>query len=547
MSHYYQSAYTTVSRSELEGLRRDHGRAVAAENNARSLQERNRRLEEARRAAEAESRAMAKKVESLSDAIRKTTTENSELRTQISQVVRRQDERLRQMSASHEAHVREIQSNFQSQLDSTRSSFAKEIGSVRADVASTIRQNNRAIERAIGETAAALQRDMSSMRNEIGADVAAVRQDVERIDASVANLSAKVTSIGAEVSSMQSGNAQLLSMAEEYRRMAQVVLKDVRANCPHYESLCSAELTHFNKANSQAKQDLELASNNPQNSVAAHLSAREAFVCAVTLRGTAFAMENEWQEHYQMAQQALVAAEEQLDSHKRVLVFDEQGYDPVYSDVDRWTFGHLTMLGSHIVGLKEQLQDARDINELDGTRDALAKTSEDVAQASEQAYISTRLSQQRADIAEDFAEIFRLKFLMTEREDGYFGNDERRGHRIRLKNPNTGLEVILTQEPGELGGEIGQRFIADVVNFGSTPAGDREDLQALINQYVNAVVAGNGLEYGASPVSRPASSQDSADCHARARMSDWFRGVPQGNDVPTADHVPGWRNATQTS
>lgn len=506
MSHYHVSAYTSVSSSELDSLRRDHAELQVANQQVQNL---NRRLDAARDAAEQTIRDMSSKMSDLSAQVNVTHAQNVQLHTQLRQVVVQQDQRLKSMSAKHQAQLQTISKNFRDQLTDARSQFKKDIAMVYKDVATTIEDNNRAVEKALQSTANDLQNKMGQMQQQLSFDIKLVRQNVNKL--------------GAMVKAMKAGNQQLLEMAREYRDFADRVFEDVQANCPHYGVLCKAECSAWETAVAMADDDINIATKNAQNASAAHGSARDAFVKAMTLRETAYAMEAEWQEHYQMAQQALIAAEDRLEDNRKVVMEGKE------FDVDYWTFDGLRQIEDRVKALRQSMPAPNaptfDIKQLDGLRDACARASVDISQVSEDAYVNSQLSQDRADAADDFAEILRLKFGLENEGDDYYGNDQRRAHRIRLRNPATNLTVVITQEPGHYGDDIGNRYIVDVVELGKNMTqADEGKLRDYISQYVQTVATKSGFDVRHDEA-RPANAQDQVDCRQRAQMGAWIKGT----------------------
>ena len=445
----------------------------------------------------------------LSVQVNKTKAQNVQLHTQLRKVVVQQDQRLKSMSAKHQAQLQTISKNFRGQLTNARSQFKKDIAMVVKDVATTIEDNNRAIERALQSTANDLQNKMGKMQQQLSSDIKSVRQDVNQLDATV--------------KAMKDGNQQLLEMACEYRDFADRVFEDVQANCPHYGVLCKAECSAWEKAVAMADDDINIAKGNIQNAPATHSSARDAFVKAMTLRETAYAMEAEWQEHYQMAQQALIAAEDRLEDNRKVVMGGKE------FDVDCWTFDGLRQIEGRVKALRKSMPAPNaltfDIKQLDDLRDACAQASVDIAQASEDAYVNVQLSLDRAEVAEDFAKILMKKFGLENEGHGYYGNDQRRAHRIRLRNPATNLTVVITQEPGRYGGDIGNRYIVDVVDLGKNMTQEDEDkLRTSISQYVQTVATQSGFDVK-HDMARPANAQDQVDCRQRAQMGAWIKGM----------------------
>ena len=165
-----------------------------------------------------------------------------------------------------------------------------------------------------------------------------------------------------------------------------------------------------------------------------------------------------------MAQQALIAAEDRLEANREVVMEGEK------FDVDYWTFDGLRQIEDRVKALRKSMPAPNaptfDIKQLDDLRDACARASVDISQASEDAYVNVQLSQDRADAAGDFANILMQKFGLENEGDGYYGNDQRRAYRNYLRNPATNLTVVITQEPGRYGDDIGNRYIADVVELG---------------------------------------------------------------------------------
>ena len=143
--------------------------------------------------------------------------------------------------------------------------------------------------------------------------------------------------------------------------------------------------------------------------------------------------------------------------------------------------------------LDNQLQEPESLSlgELDAIRDSGLQIGREIGDTAEFALEAVYSSQDRSDIAADFTEQLNEQGL-TICEDGFRGSDPRAAHRLRMKNPMTGFEIVITQTPEvQADGTVANRLESDILNYGTNNEAHGDSIaRSLLNS-----LSGIGLEH----------------------------------------------------
>ena len=455
-----KTSYTRISVDELARLRRQA-------NSAATLAGSNRAMEALARSTDAFMRQQQDRINQLNDTIdslnRTVSNQNAaaskecqQLRAQLQATIRNTNQALQEMAARNQQELNTLNREFQQGLARNQ-----------ADTIRMIDESNRRMEQALTTA-------VSSLEQEIGS-VSSRMNQVER----------ELEETARQLGIMVHSDAALLEMAREYADTARL-LNDDSANSFRTELLLPGRLAAARGLLRQADQDIaDAAGDLPTNASVARQNARAAVEEALRLHEDLVRAEQVWQAHYQAAQQALNTAEAQRVASSR-LQLDNDG-QPLEVDVDHWSNGDLSALDDRIAALRQQLEqaDGLSLSDLDGIRQAGVQVAHEILEASEFATVAFYASQDRADIAQDVADHMWDALALAIQSDGYQGDDQRGAHRIHLKNPDTGFEMVVTQIPElDENGGLGNRLESDILDYGTNnrQEGDRiayEALQAL--------------------------------------------------------------------
>lgn len=388
--------------------------------------------------------------------------ETAALHAQLQAEIRSANQRLREETARSRA-----------QMEAMGQSFDQAIRETRQDMADAMTANNRRVEAAIDQSAAAIRAEMTGMENGLRREMAAVE--------------GRLDGVQAQVQSLSDSNDTLLDMAREYVEMTGLLTADAaQYGC---EVLLPGGMKEVENAVAQARSQMDLCAKAPTNAPVARDYARQAFERALDFHQRLLQAEQAWQMDLRLTRQSVDTARAQLEA-SRVLALPECDVD-----VDRWTCGDLERLSGLLTGLEDTLKqpDGLSAADLSGIRAAAVQASRETDGAAGFALAAVTSSQDRADTAADLAHQLWESFSLRVESHGYQGDDQRGAHRIHLKNPATGFEMVITQTPQADGeGRVGNCLESDILCYGpyERNAAEADDLACR----VLSTLGGDGLE-----------------------------------------------------
>ena len=428
--------------------------------------------------------------------------ETAQLRTRLQEEIRDVNRRLRQDAQ-----------RTQTQLEALGASFDQAIRDTRRDMANAMGENNRRIEAAIRRSSDAIRGEMSGMERRLQGEMAAVEN---RLD-----------SVQAQVQTLSGSNDTLLDMAREYREMTEVLTADTaRYRC---ELLVPGGMAEVAAAIEEARGQLALCGKAPTNAPVAQSYARQAFAGALAFHQRVLHAEQAWQMDLGLTRQTVETARAQLEA-SRVLTLPE-----CQVDVDHWTDGDLTCLAGRLDTLCRVLESPEGLSaaDLEGIRGAAAQISRELDEAAAFALVAAVSSQDRADTAADLAEQLWDTFSLQVASHGYQAGDQRGAHRIHLKNPATGFEMVVTQTPcADEEGRVSNCLESDILHYGSYEH-NAEEADELARR-VLAALGGEGLEQSAVRTV-PGYERRASD---RAELTERERWDTESPSIPGPLHHP---------
>lgn len=517
MSYWTEERTVTISQNEYRQLQQNRTALQDAQTTAQYYQDLLRAQEKTIGELAAHADMANVRIDALSSDLQQAIGRNAS----IERIVVEQNQTLHRMNESHKEQIRNIENNLQAKIEEVRDEGSRAVARAYRDFSDAMQQNNRHIEQAIQTTAQGI---------------------LTTVDAIAADLRGEMGKISQQVAQMGRGNDELVKMAHDYYAAARAVLKDVGDNCPHHRALCADQLSSAQTELAKARENLDIVDGgNRMNAGTAQGFAYSAFTEAMVLRARAYAMESIWQEHHQLAMSSLVTAESRVRAARSVAVGrDPETGEVIRVDGDEWSEGGLSEVNSTVAGLAARLRsDGRggdavlSIEEIDGVREALDRAAIEADEVSNDAYIAVALSQQRANHADDFAEVADALNLDVE-DFGYYEGDQRKGLRVWLANAVTGLKVTLTFEPGGRGGNPGHRVIVDVAERGNTTDEGIATLLEQIDEYLHGC---GGIP--SEIVREEPTAASTQACAARTDVDAWKNGVTQ-EFAETGEGAGGW-------
>lgn len=451
------------------------------------------------------------RVSSLSARIEKTALQNASLRRELQDVVQQSDKRIRLATAANEQRIRDAQKTFQSG-----------IASVRKDTADAIEANNRLIECAITQTATQLQSQMREMGKRIGTEIDKLHGRLGTVEGRIANL-------GQDLSAS-------LSMAREYDVQTQAILEDIRT-VGRADLLLPDRLAAAEADRASARQVVATAEgeNSHASAPVARAAAKDAFEGALRLREELAAAEQVWQTHRQMAEQARILAQSQIDTVRQMKVED------IDVDADLWSNGDFGKAKGRLAALEKQLSDCDNltVSQLDDLAKEALQIGTDAQEAATFAGIAAISSDDRAITVDRLTGELSRIFGLCKIEAAYQGKDQRAGMRSHLTDPATGMEVVVTSEPVPDGnGGYIEDVSVDVLDWGrGANAADKRDQTRKV---IDHVLASLGMRT-ASQSEGGTRPEGQAACHRRADMQAW---QTQQVRVPSPSAATGTRGRT---
>ena len=465
MSGRKYTQYVTINVNELANLRRQVGQVADLVARNRILDELSSKNEDALRSYNNQINSLNRNMNNLQSELRRQETaaskEAQQLRTQLQNAIREGDrrlqaaiaqgnERLRRTEEENNRRINQVEQNFAESLSQTRSELTTEINRTRTELTEALNNNVRELRGAIEE-------------------------ENRRID-----------EINSAVQNMQDNNNTLVEMAREYYRIAGTILNEIRTNY-RVELLCPGRLSPVEADYNKAGNELNLASNNPQNSSVARLEAQRAMQSVYQLYQDVIRAEQEWQLCCEATNEILNASRARLEGARTVQIGDSEGQ--ISLDVNRWSNGDLSERERRLEALVEQMEKPQDLSlsDLQGIQEAGIQLNREVDETALFAAVAATASQDRVETAADIAdELSKQGVLLVDR--AYQGGDQRSSHRIHLRNNVTGFEIVITQTPVPDGsGNITNRLESDIISYGTN---NMEEGERIARELLQSLTSG---------------------------------------------------------
>lgn len=426
--------YTSIAIDELQRLQQEARRAAHLAKSNEAMQKLNDTTNRLMRQYQNRVDQMDQRIVSLNTTIAMQeetfSAERQKVREQLRKTVENTNKALRKQAKENITHLSTLEKEFQNGLRQNRE-----------EVIEMMAQNSQRIERKI-----------SNVRSDFAKEMGCVKSRMDAVESSLGRINAS--------------DGVLLDMAREYLQNAQLLYQNIikyRVDilCPKRRELAKKELE-------KAEENLRLSEEHSTNASVARISAQQAMENVMQLYEDVVNAQQEWEMHLQAARQALAVTEAQLQAGSKLEL--QNGEDTVPVDVDYWTDGDISELKERINGLSMQLDDPESLglSDLDYIREAGVQVCREIQEADEFASIAVYASQDRADIAQEIADCLWDSLNLEIVTHGYQGGDMRAGHRIHLKNPITGFEMVVTQLPEESKDfVIGNSLESDILNYGT--------------------------------------------------------------------------------
>lgn len=508
-----KTTYTTIDADELNRLRRQAASAVTLAQSNQAMQQLSQRtnqfLQQQQRRVDGLNQTIANLNQTMRSRDAAASKERQQLREQLNATIRDANQALREMSEQHQRDMVELNSRFSERLNRQR-----------ADTVRMIEESNRQMTQALDQAVAGLETQIGTVSNRM--------DQVERQTAETAR----------QVGIIFDSDVTLLELAREYADTART-LNDDTARSFRTEILLPGRLAKAQNQLQAAEQHIRDAEGDmPTNASVARQAARQAAEAAIQLHEDVIRAEQEWQARYQAACQAVNTALAQAEACRQVR-FPSDTVD-VQVDVDHWSNGDLTALRIRAEQLHSRLDnaDSLTLEDLEGLRQAGVQAAREMLETTEFAAVAMSASQDRADIAQDVADHMREALGLAIQSHGFQGGDQRGAHRIHLKNPLTGFEMVVTQYP-ESNGEnvLGNRLESDILNYGTNNEQEGDEIAR------QALAALAGLGFCQEEVKTfPGFENRPSDRRGQADMEAWQR---EQTSVPSPTHKSASRVAAQ--
>lgn len=370
----------------------------------------------------------------------------------------------------HRADMQRRMETLHRRMDQQATANRKEVESLQTQLRTTVEDSNRQIQsmrqsfsHELGETRAEMSANLEAHRRQVAATISANNKRVER---RLQEVSGRMDTVEADIATINRGNDTLLAMAQTYQSSADLLVEDIQSY--RVEILCPGALAPLLALQQTANNDIALSQNNPNNASVARNNARQAWESALRLREQVLEAEGLWEAQQVQAQAVLEEVGLRLNESGNYFLPDPGGDLPV--DVDHWTYGGLTALQGRLEACRTRLA-RRDITVDDMLQvvSAMEQINCEREDATTFAAVAMCESQNRADIAQDIYDGLFESLGMSVADFAYQGEDDRLGHRLHLKNPATGFEVVITSTPTvNETGMVVNRVESDVLDYGNT-------------------------------------------------------------------------------
>lgn len=347
--------------------------------------------------------------------------------------------------ADSNARLAEQADKHKQDLDSMAESFTAALDDTRVEIANAMAANNRRIENVIASNNAAL-------RSEINA------------------VNTHVVAVAAVVAATTTDNNTHLEMARQYQAAAEALNNDSRNyRC---ELLLPGSFKEVEDAETTASNDIATAEKMPSNAAVARNNARIAYERAIRFHEEIIRAEQVWTLADQAARQAVAASREQIDASR--VVTTSAGGRSVETDVECWSNGGITALTQRADALTGLLDpQTNTLEDLQGIQSAAEQLSADTQSTVVFAMESTISSQKRPDSSARLGRMIKERTGLRLVSHSYDGEDRRAAHRTHLKNPITGMELVIVQTPEvQADGSIANHLESHVLDFGTNNQDD---------------------------------------------------------------------------
>ncbi len=436
----------TMTESQVRTLRQQAAQAT-------SLQEQNRILQQladmnAQRMTDQEARisTLNNNIRTLRSALQNVANDDAAARRQLQAQLR---DAIRQTNAALEDMARQNEEN----LARLGDDFRDQLSAHQADTLNRLEANRQALQEALSEATAALQADIHNVRD-------------------------RVNALDSTVNGMAVSNETLLNHARQFADTARQVLEGT-AGGYRVELLVPGRMAAVQGLLDTAVSDIALTNAHSTNASAARLSARTALQEALQLQQAVIEAEQQWQTAFREARQALTNAQGCRRDNEKLPITQDYALD-----VDFWCNGGLTTLDGRLTSLDRQLDNARGLSssQLQGIRQAAEQIGTEIRENSEFAMLAYASSLDREDVAHICAAHMLERLALVTEFEGYEGSDQRAGHRIILRNPRTGFEMVVDQSPQvNADGTLSNRLESHILSYGTNneEEGDRIAYSAL--------------------------------------------------------------------
>lgn len=363
-------------------------------------------------------------------AVKASADANAEaLHQALTNAIKDSNDRLAAQAAQHKQDLDRMEEGFTAALDDTRE-----------EIANAMAANNRRIE------------DVIATNN------AALRSEIEAV-------SDQVVAVAAIVETATADNNTLLEMARQYQAAAEALNNDSRNyRC---ELLLPGGFKEVEDAETTASNDIATAEKMPGNASVARNNARIAYERAIRFHEEIIRAEQAWTLADQAARQAVAASREQIDASR--VVTTSAGGRSVETDVECWSNGGITALTQRADALSGLLDpETNTLDDLQGIQAAAEQLSADTQSTVVFAMESTISSQRRPDSSARLGRMIKERTGLRLVSHSYDGEDQRAAHRTHLKNPITGMELVIIQTPEvQADGSIANHLESHVLDYGT--------------------------------------------------------------------------------
>ncbi len=385
---------------------------------------------------------------------------------------------MRKREADISARMQKETERLQKENANTRRQLEREIGVVNASLENARREraNDRREWRAAQRRT---EQEIAAFRNEVDEALTTQEREIRANEQRINRMEQDQNALRSQANDQLQAARCLYEMIGEYRT----------------ELLLPGRKQELGERINEARENVQLAASNPANSSVALSAARRAHAEAIRLYADVRAREAIWQEHFTGAETAIAAAENLIGEAESAVYRDAAGEAEV--NVDAFTGGGRAALADQLGFYRGCLESERDrytAEDLDGIRGNAERIMEEANRLREFAVDAFMLSQDRADISQRIADEAAALGLTVQRF-AYQGGDYAAGCALLLTNPQTGLQILVTQEPVEDGESLSNGSLrAEVLDYG-TATNDEE----AGNEVVGQIFAGLGL---GGPVTR---------------------------------------------